>query len=473
MLTSKLSSIRSYAILGDAQVWLRMAIITGVILACAGLPLAASPGRQVLLLGALLALGTAVVFLKAPQLGLIALIITALIVPSPNLPGGLNYAVLLLGVLVALWLLDMLVRKPSASAPLSRTTWPLIALAGVAVLSFLVGQLNWFQGVPHAPLEAQLAGLLIFILSAGAFLMVAYQINELRWLEWMTWIFLALAALFIAGWLVPGMGSITGRLFQVRTTSNSMFWLWIVALALGQALFNRTLHSFWRVALCVLVVATLYVAFVRAGDWKSGYLPGFAAVAVVFMLRSWGFAILGALTAPVAAYFLSAQAIATDEYSYSTRLEAWDIVLNMVKASPILGFGPSNYYWYTPLFPIRGWRVEFNSHSQYVDLIAQVGLLGLACYVWFLAEVGLLGWRLRNRAPAGFAQAYVIGTLAGLAGIVLAGALADWLLPFVYNIGLSGYRGSILAWLFLGGLVSIERMMYRQAETDTSPRLAA
>jgi hypothetical protein len=36
--------------------------------------------------------------------------------------------------------------------------------------------------------------------------------------------------------------------------------------------------------------------------------------------------------------------------------------------------------------------------------------------------------------------------------------LGDWVLPFTYNVGLNGFRASMLAWLFLGGLVSLEQM---------------
>jgi hypothetical protein len=31
-------------------------------------------------------------------------------------------------------------------------------------------------------------------------------------------------------------------------------------------------------------------------------------------------------------------------------------------------------------------------------------------------------------------------------------------LPFVYNIGFTGFRASVLAWLFLGGLISLEHV---------------
>jgi hypothetical protein len=77
-------------------------------------------------------------------------------------------------------------------------------------------------------------------------------------------------------------------------------------------------------------------------------------------------------------------------------------------------------------------------------------------------EIGRLGWGLRKQAPAGFAQAYVYGALGGLAGMVVAGMLGDWVLPFFYNLGLNGFRSSMLGWLFLGGLVSIEQMVVSQ-----------
>lgn len=36
--------------------------------------------------------------------------------------------------------------------------------------------------------------------------------------------------------------------------------------------------------------------------------------------------------------------------------------------------------------------------------------------------------------------------------------LGDWVLPFVYNVTFNGLRASVLGWIFLGGLVALERM---------------
>ena len=236
-----------------------------------------------------------------------------------------------------------------------------------------------------------------------------------------------------------------------------------MALAFSQAMFNRKLHIGWRIVLALIVIMTLYVAYFKSSGWKSGYLPPFVAIAAVIAARSWRAALVIALLSIVPAMYLSSQAIATDTYSYSTRVDALLIMLEIIKVNPILGFGPANYYWYTPLFRIRGWNVQFNSHNQYVDITAQTGLLGLACFLWFGAEMAWLGLKLRRSAPEGFAQAYVYGAIGGLAGTFAAGLLLDWVFPFVYNIGLDGMRGSMLAWIFLGGLLSIEQIVRRQA----------
>jgi O-antigen ligase len=102
--------------------------------------------------------------------------------------------------------------------------------------------------------------------------------------------------------------------------------------------------------------------------------------------------------------------------------------------------------------------VTFNSHNQYVDLIAQVGVVGVVLFLWFFLEMFGIGWKLKSHAPEGFPRAYAYGSIGAIAGMLAAGMLGDWVLPFVYNIGTSGYRASIIGWLFLGGLFALSQM---------------
>ena len=142
------------------------------------------------------------------------------------------------------------------------------------------------------------------------------------------------------------------------------------------------------------------------------------------------------------------------------------MVLGISSVSPIIGLGFANYYWYAKVFTIRGYYIKFNSHSQFVDIIAQTGVLGLACFMWILFEIGRLAYKLMNELPDGFAKAYSYGIFASVFGSLMAAFLVDWLLPFAYNIGLDGVRASILPWIFFGGLISIEQMYLVNKRTD-------
>lgn len=441
--------------------WLPPLIGAGVLVMSNVLGFGASTRQLMLFLGLVPGIAAVLAFLHWPALGLIALVITSLVVPSPSLPGGLNAAVLLLILLIGLQLMAVIGKKRPLHLAPSRTAWPALAIILSVVISFGVGQLPWYTFAPHAPIDAQIGGLAMFVLAVGAFLLIAHQIHDLRWLQWLSWIFIILAFLHVAGWLVPGVSGFTSRLLQNGTHNHSLFWVWLVALTLSQAVFNQTLKLRWRLALGGMAMATLYVGFVLNNDWKSGYLPPLAAIGAIIAVRSWRTGLVMALAAAPVALYLSSEAIATDDYSYSTRVDALLIMVEIIKANPIFGLGPANYYWYTPLFPIRGWAVQFNSHNNYVDIVAQTGLLGLACFLWFAWEVGWLGWRLRERVPVGFARAYVYGAIGGLAGTMVAAALADWVIPFTYNIGLTGFRMTMLGWIFLGGLVSLEQMYGR------------
>jgi O-antigen ligase len=203
---------------------------------------------------------------------------------------------------------------------------------------------------------------------------------------------------------------------------------------------------------------SLYAGYSLNYGWKSGWVPAFAAVGATVFLVSWRMGVLCALLAIFPAARLVPELLSSDAYSISTRLDALLILAEIIRISPILGFGFGNYYWYTPLFRIRGWTVSFNSHNNYVDIAAQTGLLGLGFFLWFFGEAFYLGLRLRNAVPEGFARAYVYGSLGGLIGTLVAATLGDWVLPFVYNIGMGGFRTGVLVWLFIGGLVALEQM---------------
>ncbi len=421
-------------------------------------------------LAAVIGIGGLLLFLNYPELGLILTLLGGFAVPFYG-PSGLNITMIGLAGLIGLWLFQTVLSGQKIEWGNYIFIRPMLALVLVSTVALLVGQLPWFR-LEQAPLGAQIASLFLIILSVGAFFFVAFRFRDIRWLQALVFVFILYAPLKIVEWLVPSFSSYSIWLFQYGS-DGSQFWLWMVVLIFSQAMFNRKLFPPFRLVLLGLLTVILYVSVVKMSDWKSGWVPAGAALAATIAFR-WprlGF-IGGGLASVLGAGALTQSLIGSDTYSYSTRLDAWSILLKMVEVNPITGLGPANYYGYTPLFPIRGYDVEFNSHSQYIDMIMQTGILGLICFIWVGVAVGIYGWNVLKRTPhGGFAHAYVLGAMGGLVAMYVSAALGDWILPFFYNVSLNGFRSSVLGWLFLGGIVLVDRLICepQNEEADFQP----
>lgn len=409
------------------------------------------------------------IYIRYPPIGLLALLFAALLISFEVGTGtgtGVNLVVALIPLLLGVWVIDMVVRKRKISFVLSRPIYPLVGLAFVSLLAFGIGQLPWFVYAKGAPLKSQVAGLAIFILSVAAFILVANLIKELGWLKRLTWLFLVLGTIYMLVGAIPALTGVFAE-YLPRGGGGSLLYVWLVAVAFSQLLINRKLSWYLRILLIGLIALTFYVAVGLQFDWKSGWVPAITVLWVVVFLRNPKIGIGLALFSLIFLRDIPSFIISTDEYSYSTRLAAWEIIwMEIIKVNPLLGLGPANYYFYTPLYPILGYSVQFNSHNNYVDIVAQIGLLGLACLLWFVIEMVILGWNLMKTVEEGFSRAYVIGVMAGLAGTLVAGMLGDWIFPFVYNIGVRGIQASILGWIFMGGLVVIQQVHVKQKSKE-------
>ena len=231
------------------QTWLRWLVIASALTLSAGL--AYQGGRlATLVLLAIPAILGVIFLLRWPQWGLVALVPAALVVPFEFGTGtqtSLNAAVLLSGGLIGLWLVDLFIIQKQFIFIRSRVFIPLMGFVITALLAFIAGQLPWFAFTQSASIPSQIGGLMIFLLSAGIFVLVAHQIKDLKWLEGITWLFLGLAAIYVTGRIIPGLGQLSG-LFPSGAT-GSVFWIWWAALSFSQAFFNRKLKPRWRIVL--------------------------------------------------------------------------------------------------------------------------------------------------------------------------------------------------------------------------------
>ncbi len=452
-----------------ARQWLTPAAVTIVVLALAFLlGQRASP----LWLGLLVAAAGGLALLARPALGLFALVLAALVLPLEIGTGTevrLNPASLLVLALAGLWLLASLRRRTLAFAA-SSVNRPLLLFLAAGLLSLLIGRATWDPTVPVGGsfLLVQLAQWAIFAFSALAFWLAANLIRDERWLWRLTALFLIVGGGVAILRVLPGAGGMLNR-FTTIAFVRAPFWVLAAALAGAQLLWNRRLSLPWRFLLVAILATGFYFGFFINRESSSTWVGIGAALGVLIWLR------FPRLRWPLAALILTMIAIGIlvptvyefaggDDAWFSTggsRLVLIGRVVEVTMRNPITGLGPAAYRPYanaTPLVYAHIFWVDprVSSHNNYVDLFSHGGLLGLSLFGWFAWEIALLGARLRTRYTDGVAGAYVNGMLAAGASSLVLMLFADWILPFVYNIGFPGFQASVLVWLFLGGLVALE-----------------
>lgn len=452
----------------------RQVNLTAVLVPAAVLALAAVLGQRAspLLLALTAAAIAGVVLLARPGLGLFALVAAALVLPLQFGTGTdvkLNSVTLLIPAVAGLWALDM-VRRRQLRFVASSVNLPLLLFLGANLLSLLIGRATWDPLVPVKAnfLLVQLAQWAIFVFAALAFWLTANLATDERTLWRLTAFFLLLAGSVALLRLVPGLDGLVGR-FATGAFGRAPLWVLLVPLAGGQLLWNRQLSVLWQ-AFCVVVILTgvYYGFFVNRASASTWVGVGFTLAVLVWLrfsrLRQ-PLVTLVIVLALIGILFPAVYEFAGGDREWEqtggSRLVLIQRVVEVTLRNPVTGLGPAAYRPYANARPLLYGRAfwvapSVNSHNNYVDLFAHGGLVGLALFAWFVWELARLGLRLRRRYRAGFAAGYVNGMLAAGVGSLVIMALADWILPFVYNIGFDGFQAAVLVWLFLGGLVALE-----------------
>lgn len=438
-----------------------------------------NPSRGIRLLFLLGVLVAGIALLRKPSLRLGAFILVALVFPVQIGTGtdvNLNLVTLIIPMLFVLRIIDELSLRGNRwrSSP---TFMPMFLFLCAAMLSLLVGNVLWDPAVPRSSsfIVTQLAQWAILAFSFGMFWYSGDLIRDIATVQGITKLFLIVGGGFACLQVLPGGSALVVR-FGTRAILQSPFWILLTAISVGQLLFNyRNLSKGWRSYLVLLGGVIFVYAFLQQRSAASNWVGVSAVAGMLFWLRFWRgrsfIVVLALIMVLTGVFFPSIYEFAggDDEWTESggSRLTLIERVVSVTLRNPITGLGPASYRNYAGVEPLRYGNAlwvnpKVNSHNNYVDLFAHTGLLGLGLFLWFAWELFRSGWRLSAQHPQGFVGGYVNGMLAVWVGSLVLMMFADWMLPFVYNIGFPGFQASILVWLFLGGLTAIETMSLRE-----------
>ena len=218
-----------------------------------------------------------------------------------------------------------------------------------------------------------------------------------------------------------------------------------IAFALGSVAPTRALRALAWIALGIGLV-TLAATFSRAG-WM-----GFAAAAAFFVAvraraTRYGLVVavlaIAAGAAAVALFFNVAHNPAEDY----TRIAIWQAATQVIDRFPLTGVGPFDFSRIYPLVRVPDGDVTaFHAHSLYLTFFAELGILGLAAFVFtglrFAREMYA---RLAAAPPA--AALLALAAAAGLVGVAVQG-LVDTMSVVMFGLWMPtmGFALGALRW---------------------------
>ncbi|MCS6962452.1 O-antigen ligase family protein [Thermoflexus sp.] len=371
-------------------------------------------------------------------------------------------SLLLTGLFGGLWLLRLVFERerwPKAPAVI-----PLLGFMVVSVISFFWSEI-WRDPMipPWFLYRARLGGLGVMLLSPLALWLAAAHLRHPRQVD-------RLVGMFLIAGAMGAIQILAGRTLFPFLNTGGLFPMWLFSFGVAFLVF-RPMPAGLRVGLLLMLGIWGWHVMVPGISWISGWLPPIAALLVVVWLRSrWLFALVASILALMAVVYWRPLQFWVFDYNYwtsgTTRLEAWARNWQVTREHLLFGTGPAGYAaYYMTYFPDQAMA----THSNYIDVLAQTGLIGMGFFIWFLAALGREIFQIWRwvRSTDHQARALVAGLIGGFAGLLVAMGLGDWFLPFPYTQTIAGYRYTVWGWIFAGAAVAMGRY-YRNLRLQLS-----
>lgn len=378
----------------------------------------------------------------------------------------ISFTFFMLYVWLFVWLFKTLVIERKFALKPSYTNVGAGLFITVVLLSFLwsnafveerVGFLYADKTIPR------LMTALVIIISMATHVLFANNVNSERTLKQFVWWFIGVGVVF-------AVIRFTAGTVPYPFNDRGQFPAWAVAFMLGQLFFNNALR--WQVRL-VLVVGILIWMQQTLGlgiGWLSGWVPlGIVAMGLIFFRsrQMFVFALLLIGIYGVTQIGNIQQTLAAEEAeSGNTRALSWQRTFGVTGDHLFLGTGPAGYHFYFTAYGYynMGPTGTFNlSHNNYVDILAQTGLVGFSVWIIFWVAQGFNTLRLLlTPAPNGFFKGVKYTLIACYPAILITMMLGDWITPFPYTQTLAGIDYTIWAWMLTGLTVAVYHLMREQ-----------
>jgi O-antigen ligase len=372
----------------------------------------------------------------------------------------------LVSVMFAVWLFTR-GRRPIRAVPFNRTLFLLLPISALSLVSGFLMYDPSIQ-VDHMKMSVSLGQILLTMWPIAMYLVVANVVQDTQTIDTIRTLVIVLALPSMVLMVAPGARTYVDwstsfalpassfafvECLQTRSTAKKTWWLLVTVapavygIELGKAFYYgyvavSSTIILWLaarrlvVALLPIVVAAYVIAVPLA---SSSITPGFLRHLVHEEEQQQSLGGTGGRDQLV--------------------LDG----LGIWSRAPVLGVGPGNNYPYMLRYSALG-----TAHNQYVNILIELGAVGLACFLVFLCQALRLGLRLWRTARVPSHRKLVLAWLGIFGGFLVGGFFGDFMLPSIRNSGLELFAEFYVQWIVLGLIVSasaIERKYRTGAAT--------
>ena len=310
----------------------------------------------------------------------------------------------------------------------------------------------------------QAVSALTFIVLPGVYLLVINFMPDEKQIR------IIISLVLIAG-AVSAIGNYIG--INVPVNSQGLFAMWVISFSLGLVYFDQKLNKFIKILLVLLAVAWLYWGVVINVSWLAGWLPGVGAALLLSFLRSkkWTM-VLGAIVIVILVFYNRQYLVSVFQQELNesgiSRLSAWAQNWQITKQHLLLGTGPAGYaVYYMNYFPTDAMA----THSNFIDLISQMGVIGSLFFLWFFIVHMWRGYKLSLwfAHKRTFIEGVVAASFAGSVCCFIMMGFGDWQLPFAYTQTIEGFDYVVYNWIFMALTEVVYRLYVKSGRLQTEP----
>jgi O-antigen ligase len=372
----------------------------------------------------------------------------------------------LVSVLFAVWLLTR-GRRPMRAVPFNTT---LLLFLPISALSLVVGFLMYDPSIPldHMKLPVSLGQILLTMWPIAMYLVVADVIHDTKTIDMIRTIVVVLAVPSMVLMVLPRAWSYVDwstsfalpassfafvECLQTRSTLKKMWWLLVT---LAPAVYGIELEKAFYYG--YVVVSVSIILWLSARRLVVALVPiALAAYVIAVPLAS------SSVTPGFVRHLVTEEEEQQSLGGTGGRDQLILDGLGIWSRAPILGVGPGNNYPYMLRYSALG-----TAHNQYVNILMELGAVGLVCFAVFSYQAVRLGLKLWRTARVPSHRRLVLAWLGIFGGFLVGGFFGDFMLPSIRNSGLELFAEFYVQWIVLGLVVSasaIERKYRTGAAT--------